>query len=204
MGAKLYIVVLSGTLAALHLGAAAADIYSYRDKNGVVHYTDRKSVNVKEKYTVAVRTRYAYHERKVDKLILKSSYDTIIRDAALKNRIDAALVRAVIHVESAFNPKAFSVAGATGLMQLMPSTASRYKVYNSFDPLQNIHGGTKYLSDLIKRFNNNERLAVAAYNAGENAVDRYKGIPPYPETTAYVELVMDLKKRYQSKTTGDS
>ncbi len=116
--------------------------------------------------------------------------------AAAKYDIDAAFVRAVIHAESAFNPAAVSHKGATGLMQLMPATAQRFGVRDAFEPVENIDGGTRYLAWLLKRFKGNTRLAAAAYNAGEGAVDRYDGIPPYRETQQYVERVDALTTLY--------
>jgi hypothetical protein len=117
--------------------------------------------------------------------------DGAIRSAARKFDVDEALIRAVIHVESRFNPKAVSPKGATGLMQLMPGTARRFGVANARDPLQNIHGGTNYLRVLLDLFHGDLRLALAAYNAGEGAVLKYnRRIPPYEETQEYVQLVL--------------
>jgi soluble lytic murein transglycosylase-like protein len=117
--------------------------------------------------------------------------DAAIRSAARKFSVDEALVRAVIHVESRFDPKAVSPKGATGLMQLMPGTARRFGVADARDPAQNIHGGTNYLRVLLDLFNGDLRLALAAYNAGEGAVLKHKRrIPPYQETQQYVQLVL--------------
>lgn len=119
-----------------------------------------------------------------------------VDSAASKYGIDAAFVRAVIHAESAFNPNAVSVKGASGLMQLMPATAERFGVRNAFEPVQNIDGGTRYLAWLLKRFHGDTRLAAAAYNAGEGTVDRYDGVPPFEETQHYVERVDALITLY--------
>ncbi len=117
-------------------------------------------------------------------------YDKIILDAATKYHVDAALIHAVIKQESCYDRFALSPAGAEGLMQLMPDTAKRFSVSNSFIAKQNIMAGTKYLAWLLKRFKGNIRFALAGYNAGEGKVDRYKGIPPYKETRNYVKKVI--------------
>jgi hypothetical protein len=126
-------------------------------------------------------------------------YANHIQAAATANNIDAALIRAVISAESGYNPHAVSRAGAVGLMQLMPETASRYNVTNLRDPEQNIHGGARYLRDLLQMFNNDVRLAVAAYNAGEQAVMKYGNqIPPYRETIEYVPRVLKFYAHYRN------
>jgi len=124
-----------------------------------------------------------------------SRYTHHIRLASRATNVPAALIRAVISAESAFNPYALSATGAVGLMQLMPETAARYGVKNRMDPSQNILGGARYLGDLLRLFNNNMHLAVAAYNAGEGSVLKYgRKIPPFPETVAYVPKVLAYYK----------
>ena len=112
-------------------------------------------------------------------------------------------MRAIMHAESAFNPNALSRAGAQGLMQLMPATARRFGVANAYDPTQNIHGGVEYLAWLLKRYNNDLVLAAAGYNAGEGAVDRHKGVPPYSETQRYVQRVAVLAERYRGQVAAN-
>jgi soluble lytic murein transglycosylase-like protein len=125
-----------------------------------------------------------------------TSYGDAITSASTEFGVDEALLRAIIHAESAFNPRALSVAGAQGLMQLIPGTARDMGVLDAFDANQNIRGGARYLALLLKSFNGDERLAAAAYNAGPGAVQKYNGVPPYDETQVYVQRVGVLRKRY--------
>lgn len=126
-----------------------------------------------------------------------STYDRLIRQIASEHEIDFALIKAVMHVESAFNPYAKSDKGALGLMQLLPATAQRYGINDIYDPAQNIAAGARHLKYLLGMFNQKHKLALAAYNAGENAVRRHRGIPPYPETQAYVRKVLQHHRQYR-------
>lgn len=128
-----------------------------------------------------------------------SSFDALITQTSQRYQLDPALVKAVVHAESNFNPSAVSGAGAQGLMQLMPSTADWLGVENAFDPAENLDGGAKFLKQLMDRYDGNVSLALAAYNAGPGAVDRYGGIPPYGETQRYVPKILDLYKVYQGQ-----
>jgi soluble lytic murein transglycosylase-like protein len=123
------------------------------------------------------------------------SLDRIVRDAAARHNMDPALVKAVISTESGWNSQAVSRKGAVGLMQLIPGTAQRFGVNNSFDPAQNVEGGTTYLKSLLDRYDNDLNKTLAAYNAGEGAVDRSGGVPAYPETQQYVRKVTDAYYR---------
>jgi soluble lytic murein transglycosylase-like protein len=125
-----------------------------------------------------------------------TDYASIIHQASLESGVDEAFIRAIIHAESAFNPRAMSMKGAQGLMQLMPLTANNMGVVDAFDPEQNIRGGARYLSLLLKYFNGDRRLTAAAYNAGPAAVQHYNGVPPFAETQVYVERVGELLQRY--------
>ena len=186
-------------------------VYSYI-KDGVRHYTSKPPKGVAG--ASAMRTiRYSFMETcfacglqpGVNFKTLRlnpNAYDADIRAAAQRHGVEEAIVRAIIHAESSFNPNAVSHAGAQGLMQLMPATARRFGVTNSFDPTQNIGGGVQYLAWLLKRYNGDLTLAAAGYNAGEGAVDRHKGVPPYSETRRYVERVRLLADRYRSILPG--
>jgi soluble lytic murein transglycosylase-like protein len=131
----------------------------------------------------------------------RAGYDEAIEDVSRAYGLESALLHAVISVESRYNPKAVSKKGAVGLMQLMPQTAKRYGVADAFDPRQNLDGGARYLRDLLRMFNNNVSLAVAAYNAGEQAVIKHGNrIPPYSETLRYVPQVLDFYQRYRGNS----
>ena len=125
-----------------------------------------------------------------------TDYAQAVHAASAAYGVDEAFLRAVIHAESAFNPRAMSIKGAQGLMQLMPATASDLGVLDAFDSDQNIRGGARYLGSLLHDFDGDEQLAAAAYNAGPTAVQRYGGVPPYAETRVYVQRVATLRKRY--------
>lgn len=124
-------------------------------------------------------------------------FDGMIADASKKHNVDESLIRAVIKQESAFNPKATSSCGAQGLMQLMPDTAKELGCTDAYDPYQNIMGGAKYLRQMLDRFNGNQTLAIASYNAGPGSVDKYGGIPPFGETQNYVSRVMENYRNYK-------
>ena len=126
---------------------------------------------------------------------LRKLYAPVIKRIAEKHRIDQELVHVVIRAESNYDAFAVSSAGALGLMQLMPDTARQYGVANVFDPAQNIEGGVRYLKDLVRLYDGRTKLVLAAYNAGQSAVSKYKGIPPYPETKSYIAGIMRSYKK---------
>ena len=169
-----------------------ADIYKYEDADGVIHLTNVPS-NPKAKYVMLVREKRILFPRQIN----IRDYDKIITQAAAKFNLDAALIKAVIKAESNFNHKAVSRAGAKGLMQLMPQTASSLNVDDVFHPGNNIEGGARYLRYLLNLYRGNLTLALAAYNAGEGAVAKYNyGVPPYRETQNYVRRVLALYESY--------
>lgn len=182
-----------------------ADVYVYRDSHGVAHLTNvppQKGSRYHLLQKSALTAPKGWHDGfSVLPELDTHSFQQTIQHYAHEYGVDPALVRAVVHAESAFNPDALSSKGAGGLMQLMPGTAARYGVDDRFDPRANIAGGVAYLSFLLDLFNGNERLAVAAYNAGEGAVKKYGGVPPYTETQRYVKRVMSLHKRYAARLT---
>ncbi|MGE4458008.1 MAG: lytic transglycosylase domain-containing protein [Stenotrophomonas sp.] len=186
----------------------SGQVYTYM-KDGVRHYTSARPAQVAS--LGEVRTiRYSYIERcyacganpgvNFGTVRLNTqAYRAEIAAAAREFGVEEAVVRAVIHAESAFNPTALSRAGAQGLMQLMPATARRFGVSDAYDASQNIRGGVRYLSWLLRRFNGDLTLAAAGYNAGEGAVDRHGGVPPYNETQYYVKRVAQLADRYRGE-----
>lgn len=186
--------VLVATLAFATTAGAAAKIYTYVDAAGVRHFTDIPDNNRYRLLVLSPKEVTTSGDHYDQRLLAKAGqYDSIIERAASSNDVEANLLRAVIVVESGFNARAVSKTGAIGLMQLMPATASRFGVTNPYDPLENVHGGARYLKFLMNRFGMNMRLALAAYNAGEEAVDRNGGqIPPFSETRAYVPRVLKV------------
>jgi len=175
---------------------ANARIYTYLDAQGQRHYTDVPDNSRYRLLVLSPQDRTASGDRYDFQLLAKATqYDAIIEHEAVSSALEPNLLRAVIVVESGFNSHAVSKRGAVGLMQLMPATASRYGVSNPYDAKQNVHGGARYLKFLIDRFGHDVRLALAAYNAGEEAVDRNGGqIPPFSETMAYVPRVLKIYK----------
>jgi soluble lytic murein transglycosylase-like protein len=192
-------IVMIITLVAGLLGiatSASAQIYSWRDASGNLVLSNRRPAQGEDVKSYAVpdsqstrATRSATHGQ-------LQAYDDLIRENARQNGVRTDLVRAVVQVESAFNPYARSNKGALGLMQLMPATIRQYGVTNPFDPIQNIRAGVAYLRTLLDRYQNKEELALAAYNAGPGAVDKHRqSVPPYQETRDYVAHINRIAAR---------
>jgi soluble lytic murein transglycosylase-like protein len=168
---------------------ASAQIYVWRDGSGNLVLSDRPKDPSARTFAVSAATSFRATRRVSNPR--STMYDGIIEEHAAANGVQPALVRAVIQAESAFNPRARSVKGAMGLMQLMPATASDYGVVDPYDPRQNIRAGVAYLKSLLERYSNRVELALAAYNAGPGAVEKYGAVPPYRETKAYVAKIQN-------------
>jgi soluble lytic murein transglycosylase-like protein len=176
------------------LCSASPPIYKYVDANGVAHFTDKPDSKRYQLFDLTPKGLTGSGDRYDPRLLARAAqYDEIIEVEAKSAGVEPNLIRAVIVVESGFNSRAVSKRGAVGLMQLMPATAVRFGVANRYDPRQNVRGGTLYLGFLINRFRQNVRLALAAFNAGEDAVERNSGqIPPFVETLEYVPKVLKI------------
>lgn len=192
-------------VAAMSLTAspAGADLYSYTDADGVIHFSNKPQGD--GKYKLYLKTAKPTKSAGASIAVMPSDssmerftrYDAWIRQAGALYQIPEALIRAIIKCESDYDPRAVSPVGAQGLMQLMPETGLRMQVRDAFDPRENIFGGTRYLRVLANTFNGDLELTIAGYNAGEGAVARHGGIPPYAETQGYVTRVLTYYRRYR-------
>jgi soluble lytic murein transglycosylase-like protein len=185
---------LGGLAATIAPASSQADIYQTVGPDGVISFSNNKSSGAKL-YQKDKPSVFLPADTSPERY---TRYDTWIREAAALYQIPEALIRAVIRVESDFDPRAVSPANARGLMQMIPETAERMLVTDVFDPRQNIFGGARYLRVLANTFNGDLALTVAAYNAGEGAVMRHGGIPPYAETQDYVVKVIGYYRQYRA------
>lgn len=179
-----------------------AEVYKFTDKDGIVHYTNIRPGGQQKVQTFSFpcyASDSSCNQLDWEKIPLnRGAFSEAIQFAAEEYAVDDALIRAIIHAESAYQPEALSPKGAQGLMQLMPATQAELQIVDVFDPVSNIEGGTQYLSRLLAQFDQSVELAAAAYNAGPGAVREYGGIPPYKETREYVRRVKILYRRYRS------
>lgn len=195
----IYGLLVVGILSICWAAPSAADIYRYEDDDGIVHFTDaptdkRFKVFMRDlKKDKELRTKLKYASS-----VNPAEYEQLIKNCADKYGVSTALVKAVIHAESGYNPNAVSSKGASGLMQLMPGTARSLKVADRFNPRDNVEGGVKYLRFLLDTFRGDVSLALAAYNAGLGNVAKHGGIPPFNETRTYVNRVLSYMQSYQS------
>jgi len=180
--------------------AKSLRVYKHIDKAGIIHYSSKKPRNYRYKI-INVKCPECGWKNKVNWQItplVTGKFDKEINAAAKKWFLAPSLIKAIIHAESSFKPDAQSSVGAQGLMQLMPATQKIYSVKNPFNPKQNIQAGSELMNRLLKKYNNNLSIALAAYNSGEGAVKKYNNsVPPYEETENYIKRVKILQKRYR-------
>jgi len=190
---RLPFVLIGWSVFLLAAQPAAAAIYKYVDARGRVYFTDRPLKGDYRLQGITLTSKRASSFDPAGYRRNRNRFSPLIEAAARRSNLRPELLHAVIRAESSYDPKALSRAGAAGLMQLMPATARRYGVRDRWDPKQNLDGGARYLRDLLKEFNHDLRLALAAYNAGANAVKKHGNrIPPFPETQRYVRKVLSF------------
>lgn len=181
-----------GLTVCLFASAVFADVYVYKDKNGVLTFTNTPNHSGYHRVLRENRTEGAG-------AIINASYGELIQTASVRYNIDAELIRAVIKAESDFNARARSQKGAMGLMQLMPETARLHSVADAYDPSENVEAGARHLRMLLDRYQGDLELSLAAYNAGSGAVEKYRGIPPFSETREYVRRVLRFYDAYRAE-----
>ena len=194
MGAVIRLLVVAAFVAAAFIApaSAAAETYQFVAPDGTVHFTNAPNDPQYRRMPGAPRPVVAEASFRTPVVAASASLHDVIRGAAQRHGVSEQLISAVIRVESGYNARAVSPKGARGLMQLMPGTAAILGVRDSFDPAENVDGGVRHLRGLIDRFGNDLPLVLAAYNAGEGAVNAHRGIPPYAETQSYVERILSI------------
>jgi soluble lytic murein transglycosylase-like protein len=202
---KFLSICLAAIFCLLVSSAWAGPVYVFKEADGTTHFSSVPPAGKSAKVFTAERANFSYYSGRgypgvrgnAGKVLFKRDYNGIIAEAAKRYEVAMDLVKAVIHVESAFNPYAISPKGALGLMQLMPENVRLLGVRNPFSPEENINAGVRLLAMLIRRFNGDQKLVLAAYNAGAGAVEKYGGVPPYAETIDYVWRVLSMKGKYK-------
>jgi len=192
------VVVVAGFLGIPCPSPVGGDIYWFEDENGVLHLSNTpvdERYRFKERERPSAPTGLFPEER-------RAGYDKLIEKVARSEGLDSDLLRAVVAAESNYDPRAISAKGAVGLMQLMPETVRRMGVTDPFHPAENLEAGARHLRRLIEKYEGQLALALSAYNAGENAVERYNGIPPFPETQDYVKKVLKAYRRAAVRDPG--
>ena len=178
--------------AILPVSSGYCDIYTYVDKNGVRHFTNVPNLNSVQ-YNVYIKESSAHQSDPSS----STRYDHLIAEASRRYGVNESLLKAIIKAESGFNPRAVSKKGDKGLMQLMPENIRAFRLTDPFDPRENIMGGTRYFKRMINRYGGELSLAIAAYNAGPEKVDQYRGVPPYKETENFVKRVLKYYRVFQ-------
>ncbi len=191
----LYKILITQFLAFILVLPVFPDIYRYVDENGILHFTDSPK---KSEFILYFKSSDSKNDESKKKKFSPDIYNNIILKASQENGLSFSLVKALIKVESNFNPNAVSRVGAKGLMQLMPVNIKRFKIKDPFNPYENIMGGTLYFRQLLDRFNGKLILALAAYNAGPTVVSEYNSVPPYRETKRFVKSVLKYNYKYKS------
>ena len=200
---RILTITLFALISCCYQGSVYAAVYVYEKPNGRTLITDSRikkpGYKLKKSYS-SQSYKSGSRNTSYKARTIKSKYDALIVNTALKYGLEPSFIKAVIHVESAFDNYALSHAGAMGLMQLMPATASIYHLTKDhFNPNRNVEVGVQHIRDLMERYDSDKRLSLAAYNAGSGAVSKYNGVPPYDETKNYIRKVMALYNLYKKE-----
>ena len=187
------VALIAALLGSVPGGVSGQTIWVFQDESGNLHFSDTRYHGGYQRHSSA-----SYHNTTYSAVSSDRRWDHLIRRASQSHGVSPGLLKAVIHVESQFDPRAVSHKGARGLMQLMPRTAGELGVSDPFNPWENIDAGTRYLERLVRRFEGDLNLGLAAYHAGPGVVEKYNGVPPYKITHRYVRRVLELSRRYDA------